>query len=415
MKIKNIGTQLTLAISVVLLLVSSVVSAELVSIADEELNEHYGQALYRIEETNGVAQPDGSALDFTKLTLGLKIEQNVNIDYVKAGRFYRPDGGSDAFGTGNAQSCFSDKICYYDQLNPWNCSNATCGGLETAPDKDGEIHTTYQVSALLYGAVFDDLSGFDHKPFSDFQSGFEMINSLSDRPDVDVILRDVTLGYVNDDTGELFDAVVENPYIELAYSSADGIRSVEGFRFGFENQNGVMGNAIDVFTGYLVPHAEMSVDIALGFLNIGAAKLNIDPWVGGVRTTGYIDPNKSIVNSCVGLACGFIGEAAAGGDPSNPDGLSKASPDSQIFPLQNVGLVNTKNFFLSVQKKPVQYPDLPTGTPEVALPGVWINMGGGNNGLQVSNTTSWHPDNYFPGHALDNTYLPANNTANGYY
>jgi len=77
--------------------------------------------------------------------------------------------------------------------------------------------------------------------------------------------------------------------------------------------------------------------------------------------------------------------------------------------------VNAKGFFLAVQKRPVQYPDLPTGTPEVALPGVWINMGGGNLGLQVANTASWHPDNYFPGHPLDSVYVPSNNVKNGYY
>ena len=123
----------------ILLSVSVSSQSELTAIADEELNEHYGQALFRIDETNGVAQPDGTALDFTKLTLGLKIEQNVNIEKVVAGRFYRPDGGTSAFANGNVQSCFNEKICYYDQLNPWNCSNEKCGGI------DG----TYNVSGLL--------------------------------------------------------------------------------------------------------------------------------------------------------------------------------------------------------------------------------------------------------------------------
>jgi hypothetical protein len=346
-----------------LILASQFSIAELTPISDKELKGHHGQALFRLEDTNGVAQPDGTSLDFTKLTLGLKIEQNVTIDHIKAGRFYRPDGGTDAFANGNPQSCFSEKICYYDQLNPWNCSAETCGGL------DG----TYSVSGLLYSTVFDDLSGFDHKEFSTFQSGFDPTN---ERSQVDIILRDVTLGYVNDETGELFDAVVENPYIELAYSNEGDTRSIEGFRFGFENQNGIMGNAIDAFTGFLVPHAILKIDVVLGPIQLPAADISTDPWVGGVRTGGYIDPNKSIVNSCVGLACGFIGTLAAGGDPSTPQGLAEAAPDAQIFPLQSIGLVNAKGFFIALQKKPVQYPDLATGTPEVALPGAWINMGG---------------------------------------
>jgi hypothetical protein len=380
----------------------SISHADMTSISDDELGGHFGQALFRLDETNGVAQPDGTSLDFTKLTLGLKIEQNVTIDKVSAGRYYRPPGEADAFATGSVQTCLSAKICYYDQLNPWNCSSKECGGFSD----------TFHVAALLYGTTFDDLTGFGTKEFTTFQSGFDPTN---DRKNVDVILRDVTLGYVNDSTGELVDAVVENPYIELAYGNDNGVRSVEGFRFGFEKQNGIMGNAIDVFSGYLVPHAVMKIIIQLGPIELPAADLNIDPWVGGVRTAAYIDPNKSVVNSCVGLACGFIGELAAGGDPSTPQGLSQASPEAQVFPLQSVSLVNAQGFFLTVQKKPVQWPDLPTGTPEVALPGVWINMGGGNSGLQVSNTESWHPDNYFPGHPLDSVYLPSNNTKNGYY
>lgn len=376
--------------------------AEMTSISDDELSGHHGQALFRLDETNGVAQPDGTAMDFTRLTLGLKIEQNVTIDKIVAGRFYRPGGETDAFGTGAVKDCISDKICYYDQLNPWNCSSKTCGGFEES----------FHVAALLYGTTFEDLTGFGTKEFSTFQSGFDPTN---DRTKADIILRDVTLGYVNDSTGELVDAVVENPYLELAYSSDKGIRSVEGFRFGFENQNGIMGNAIDVFSGFLVPHAVMKIVIELGPIKLPAADLNIDPWVGGVRTAAYIDPNKSVVNSCVGLACGFIGTIAAGGNPATPEGLAVASKEAQVFPLQSVSLVNAQGFFLTVQKKPVQWPDLPTGTPEVALPGVWINMGGGNSGLQVSNTASWHPDNYFPGHPLDAVYLPANNTNNGYY
>jgi len=384
--------------ALLLLATTSFSYAEMTSISDVELDGYYGQALFRLDEQNGVAQPDGTSLDFTRLTLGLKIEQNVTIDKVVAGRFYRPNGGVDAFKLDQTQSCISAKICYYDQLNPWNCSSEKCGGFDD----------TYHVTGLLYSAIFSDLGLLSEKEFSTFQSGFDPTN---DRSNVDVILRDVTLGYVNDETGELVDAVVENPYLELAYGNENGIRSVEGFRFGFENQNGVMGNAIDVFSGFLVPHATMEIK-ALGLV---VADLNIDPWVGGVRTGGYIDPNKSIVNSCVGLACGGLGELLAGGDPATPAGLAIASKEAQVFPLQSVGLVNAKGFFLTVQKKPVQWPDLPTGTPEVALPGVWINMGGGNSGLQVSNTESWHPDNYFPGHPLDSVYLPSNNTKNGYY
>lgn len=385
-----------------LLINISVSQAQMVSIDDDVLGDHFGQALFRLDEANGIAQPDGTTLDFTKLTLGLKIEQNVTIDKVAIGRFYRPNGGSDAFATNTPQNCETGRICYYDQLNPWNCSSEKCGGL------DG----TFSVSAMLYGTTFDDITLLDHKEFSTFQSGFDPAN---DRSNVDVILRDVTLGYVNDTTGDIYDAVLENPYIELAYSSDKGIRSVEGFRFGFENQNGIMGNAIDAFSGFLVAHAVLKIEIELLGIPIPAADINADVWVGGVRTAGYIDPNKTVVNSCVGLACGFIGALVAGGDPSTPQGLAGSSPEGQAFPLQSVKLVNAKGFSLSMQKKPVQWPDLPTGTPEVALPGVWINMGGGNSGLQVSNKTSWHPDNYFPGHPLDSVYLPSNNIKNGYY
>ena len=396
----------------VALAASQVSIAELKPISDAELDNHHGQALFRLEETNGVAQPDGSSLDFTKLTLGLKIEQNVTIDKIIAGRYYRPDGNTDAFKNGNKQTCFSAKICYYDQLNPWNCSNATCGGIGQDTSSTNYDENTFNVAALLYGSVFDDLSGLDHKLFIDFQSGFD---PTGERGDVDAILRDMTLGFVNDSTGELYSAVAERPYIELAYSNESGIRSVEGFRIGFENQNGVMGNAIDVFSGYLVPSARMSVAITLGSINIGAAQLDIEPWVGGVRTGGYIDPNKSVVNSCIGIACNALVGGIVGGNPATPEGLAGASPEAQVFPLQGLALQNSSAFTINVQKSAVQYPDLPSGaTPEVALPGVWLNLGG-DEGLQVSNSRAWHPDNYFPGHPRDSVYDSSNNVKNGYY
>lgn len=407
------------------------------SLSEDAMSDVVGQALYRIEDTQGVAQPDGTSMDFTKLTLGLRIEQNVNIEEIALGKYYRPNAGYDADPTDAYQQTdliyhpavsgvanieyTTGKHYTYDPTNRWNCSVIRCGGLEKN-DTNQQEHTTFAVSSLMYATQFEGLDGIGNfKEFTTFQSGFDPENK---RSQYDVILRDVTMGYVNDETGELVDMVAEKPYIEMAYYTDPdtSVRSLQGFRFGFEKQNGVMGNAIDIFSGVIIPNAKISADIQLLGLSIGAAKLNIEVDISGVRTPGYVNPVLSKVNDCSGLACSFLGELITGGDIRTPAGLAIASPEAQAFPLQSINLVDATDFFFSVQKKAIQFPDNPSGAkPKVALPGFWINMGG-DQGLQVDNQAPHHPDNYFPGHPNHEKYgiQPGfgglnNNQRNGYY
>lgn len=388
------------------------------SLDDELLADYTGQALYRLEDTNNVLQPDGSTMDFTKLTLGLKIEQNINIEAIRLGKYYRPNATDARLGVANSQvdigagmgADIEGRNFTYDTQNRWNCSVIKCGGI------DG----TYAVSGLMYSAVFTDVSLFGHKDFVTFQSGFDPENV---RGQYDVILRDATMGYVNDLTGEIVDMVAERPYIEMAYKTipnpdnpAEQIRTVQGFRFGFEKQNGVMGNAIDVFSGFLKPKAEITATIIGLDLN-----LKIEPNITGVRTPGYIHPNNSTyIEDCGGalsIACGLL-------NLESPEGLAGTAKEGQAFPLQSINLVNATDFFFAVQKSAIQYPNNPSGsTPAHALPGFWINMGG-DDGLQVDNQAPHHPDNYFPGNPLhlkyngsaNNSGVPGpNNIVNGYY
>ena len=60
-------------------------------LTDEALGEITGQALFKIEEADSTTQAD---ISFTKLTLGLEIAMNVNIEELAVGRYYRQGGNT---------------------------------------------------------------------------------------------------------------------------------------------------------------------------------------------------------------------------------------------------------------------------------------------------------------------------------
>lgn len=447
--------QIFLVRNVFLFLFSFLFSLQLIAlqeINDDQLSTVTGQAFYRLEDsvstqkinpnlTDGILSNEYQ-MDFTKLTLGLKFEQNINISAIRLGKFYRPDAGDARLGISNNQQDVAvlalgggavaehlGRNFTYDYLNRWNCSVAKCGGL------DGTTH----VAGLMYNTLFSDLGVTGDKEFDTFQSGFDPEGI---RSDYDVILRDVTLGYVNDNTGEIFDMIAEKPYIEMAYrtfspgdaghpgGTNEDVRTIQGFRFGFENQNGIMGNAIEVFSGFIKPSATINAKLNIPiFGEVSLANISVTPNISGVRTLGYIHPNSTTDYDpnagCTGIACTALA-GILGVDLSSIGGLAKTAFEGQAFPLQNIKLDNSSAFWLGLQKTPIRYPGAPAGVAEdralgVALPGFWINMGG-DDSLVVSNQRPHHPDNYFLGNPLNLRYAAGNggvsqhnNIANGYY
>jgi hypothetical protein len=406
-----------------LLFMSVVVSADMVSMDDSELGNTAGQALFKLEENVSTTDSD---ITFNKLTLGLKIETNITIDEVSLGTFYRQDGNTC---TEAGRFCTNDTGSY----TQWNCTVSECGGITVDANNNNE--SPFQAGALVYGdllglsdsekgaAAFASILGDPYSnnvSFNDdsiFTSGFEYTQ------DTDVHIRDLTMGrvIVDEITGQetLEDFIIEKPFIEFAYDNSavatGGSSEIVGARIGFGSATGTQGNVIDVLSGFVQPVVETHIDggTILG-ISVGEGDFTFAPYLGGVRTPGYIDPIKSeLIEECVGGAT--ICDSVA-----TIEDIAEASPQAQIFPLQNITMDESPTFWISFQSQDVTYnSDTITNSDgteteyvyETAKAGVWINLGALQ--VQVDGTdVSWeviesytgvltdtsqplHPDNYF--------------------
>lgn len=441
-----------------LLLVSWQSSADLTSLSDtalsdESLGQVTGQALFKIEEkpSSFAGQED---ISFTKMTLGLKIEMNVIIDELSLGTFHR-EGGDSSTCDGPGRHCANNRAAA--NFNTWRCNEITCGGIYN----DGEGNP-FSASALVYGDLIG-LSGAqkfgaalaaifgNHYASSAlftrediFPAGFENRNAGS-WTETDIKLRDMTFGRVienADGTESLEDFIIEKPFIEFAHDDSDiingGVRKIAGLRIGFGSSTGVQGQAIDAVSGFIRPVVDVYVDAA-----IGKAEFTFAPYLGGVRTAGYIhvDPTKTLVSPCdgSGLVCGQVEDAAK---------VAEASPQAQLFPLQNLVLDDAPNVWISMQSKDIIYESDTkldsNGTDtikydyETAKAGFWFNLGALNitkndqqvlvqesgttnytldslaefnrlSGIQGDTSKPLHPDNYFSAHPNSAKYPQINN------
>ena len=404
-------------------------SAELRLLSDEDLGKLTGQALLKIEEQSStfVGQED---MSFTRLTLGLKIEINSTIDEISLGNYYRQPGNTCTEG-----GRFCSNTLASDDYNAWNCSVSTCGGIGTYNNNN-----PFSASAIVYGdllgltggekaaAAWGSITG-DHyassKPFTDgsiFPSGFERTTGS------DLKLRDVTLGRViehADGLQTLEDFIMEKPFIEFAYDESSGIKQISGLRIGLGTSTGTQGNAIDVLSGFVQPVVTARAEAELAFLT-GTGDFTFAPYLGGVRTPGYIDPNKTIAGGCSpnGILGGTICDKVATGAL-----IFESSPQAQLFPLQGLVMNKSDNVWISIQSKDINYePDSKNGLTynyETAKAGVWFNLGAlsiyegsrklgidelsAATGVTANTTQPKHPDNYFALHPNNAKYPQANN------
>ena len=111
------------------------------ALSDEALGQVTGQALFKIEEDT---VPNTEGITFTKLTLGLEIAMNVNIDELNVGRYYR-QGGNTCMAGQHGRFCANTSAS--DPYNAWNCLEDKCGGIDQYTS-DG---TPFSASALVYG------------------------------------------------------------------------------------------------------------------------------------------------------------------------------------------------------------------------------------------------------------------------
>lgn len=371
------------------------------ALSDEALGQVTGQALFKIEETTSATQAD---ISFTKLTLGLEIAMNVNIEELNVGRYYR-QGGNTCMSGQKGRFCGNTDPA--DNFNKWNCLENKCGGIDAY---DGNP-SPFSASALVYGdliglssneksgAALASLLQNDHYAYSVpftrediFPSGFERTS------DVDLRLRDMTFGRIvenADGTESIEDFIIRKPFVQFVHDDAGGVRKIAGLRIGFGSSTGVQGQAIDAVSGFVRPVIDVSVDA--GWIG-GTANFTFAPYLGGVRTAGYIDvdPTKTLVAPCTGqgLACGSVENAAE---------ISVASPQAQLFPMQNLVLDDSPVVWLSLQNKEIDYPsdtvdvlqdksnpnsqkDSVKFDYETAKAGFWFNLGALNltkNGAPV--------------------------------
>lgn len=435
--------------------------ADLAPLSDDEMSVLTGQALLKIEETLPTsAQPN---ISFTRLTMGLKIEVNQTIDELVIGRYHREDG-VDSSGQCHERGRFCDNVG--QPFAKWNCSASRCGGITEDVFDGNTKRNPFSASAVVYGdilglsfgdqleAVFGALGGGagaygGGKPFTDstiFPSGFEYTT------DADVRLRDVSLGRVvhvdslgnrNADASKntfrkLEPFVFEKPFVEFAYDTSGSVKKIAGLRVGFGSATGTQGNAIDVLTGFVKPVVSAQAKVLGGVIT---GSFTFAPYLGGVRTPGYIDAGKSIAGPCSG---GFLSSIICD-KVKTPELIAEASPQAQLFPLQNVALKDSPAFWFSFQNQEVQYKSdkVTKGgvdyqiNYETAKPGAWINLGAfglskknsdgtyseidftdsSNNlnlltevsGFSANTTQPKHPDNYFSANSANNAKYPQGN------
>jgi hypothetical protein len=419
----------TLIKFVFLMVVFGSSSAELTALSDDDLSNLTGQALFKIEENQSTIVGQEN-MSFTRMTLGLKVEINATIDEISLGNYYRQPGNTC---TGGGRFCNNTEVD--NKYNAWNCSVSTCGGIGSYNGNN-----PFSASAVVYGellqltgaektaAAWGAITG-DHyassKPFTDsniFPSGFERTEGS------DLKLRDVTLGRVienADGTQTLEDFIMEKPFIEFAYDNSTGIKKVSGLRIGLGTSTGTQGNAIDVLSGFVQPVVTASAEVE--FIGIpGRGDFTFAPYLGGVRTPGYIDPGKTIAGGC--SPSGLLGGTVCDKVSTGAD-IAESSPQAQLFPLQGLVMKKSDTVWISIQSKDVKYePDNKNGFTynyETAKAGVWFNLGAlsvyegtrklGINeltaatGVTANTTQPLHPDNYFTANPNNVKYPQSNN------
>lgn len=296
-----------------LLLLARVGHADLAPMSDGELSKVSGQAIFKVQDFVNYGQSDGTTLDFTRYTLGAKIDVNLNIDLVELGNYYRPYGTNCREG---GKFCDNNTVATTQEqknANLWGCQQSTCASNITYNDNG----TTRYIG------------------------------------DTDIRIRNLQLGTVSGST--INTMTLQDPYLEFAFSGTGVNRKLVGFRNGFMQADGVMGNSIDVLSGFIEP------DVSL--LGIGVGKILL----GGVRTRGFIDPRYQ----------GFLQGLAAG---------------EQLPPVQKNVLNATNDWFMSLQTQNVDYPVLNgvTKASPTAQPGFWMNL---IDGLSASLTDGALPNN----------------------
>ncbi len=321
----------------------SSLQAELKPLLDAELDAVSGQALADIVE---LLDPDqGSAgYRFMRVRTGATMEINANIDRLMLGQYYRNDPYVAQYcnNSSNTGECpligggANDRtVNFGDFVNHPAANGSTAGGRNTT---SGSFR-----------------SGFG--PHADDRVTGSGGNYYVDVPTADVLIENLSLGAVVG--GQLQPMVMENPFLEFVFDDSNG--SLVGVRMGAESQSGHLGNA--------------SSNGSCNFVDIRC---------GGVLSfSGNLNLDVSLANSIM------FEVARANFSPTVGFGafLAGSSPAQTLGDLLHK---DTREFYLSLQTTPIEYPTISgdsgrqlvpnlNNTPTLprAVPGFALNISDG--------------------------------------
>jgi hypothetical protein len=219
----------------------------------------------------------------------------------------------------------------------------------------------------------------------------------------DIDINNFALGTVNDVTGQVTPFVINNPFIELAYSGS----KIVGVRLGFGESKGTLSGDIKNLTGSVPVHIKGTADAIYNKANAGQ---QLALWFAGVYRSSIIEADAELVTpggladgirathtgikNGDGLACtsgcaggwtdALLGAFASSG--CSVLGIATCFPlaNFQSLPVGNsaiADLANTqaiegaaKGFFISMQSQNVAWKDMDSGSFKNALAGAFLNL-----------------------------------------
>lgn len=307
---------------------------ELMPIDDDELSDIAGQSIIKITSIDPCANPTAcnttelasrgytgaptgsnagnfGGLAFSRVEIGATIEINANIRSIIAGQYERTvlDGE-----TGNV--------------------NGFLGGPE------GQLAT---------GTSYSDERTIDGQ----YTSGVS----------ADAFLENVSLGTVDPVTGALNTVVMQEPYIEFAFTTDASGQPTEfaGFRIGAKNLSGEISSLIHLLSGDIGVNAN-NVPLPLGA-------------TGNIQAEGHdVRASSVFVNNIDSTLLGGILDPLLAG-------LSKTQALNAYHQLL---ADNSTNFYIAASNRRIAYPKIGEGAQAIAQRGFWANL---QDGVNITNAT----------------------------
>ncbi len=219
----------------------------------------------------------------------------------------------------------------------------------------------------------------------------------------DILINNFALGSVNDSTGAVNPFMINDPFVELAYSG----NKIVGLRVGFAESKGTLSGDIQTLSGSVPVHIKGTADpiynaasggtrFLLGLAGVYRSSImeadatlvnsagNLDP----VRATYSGMPNGSSLSCSSGCLGGLTNALLSLFTSSNcaVTGVTTCFPLSQFqsLPIGNAAIADNsatqaiegaaRGFFISMQTQAVSWKDLDSNTFKEALAGAYLNI-----------------------------------------